>query len=538
MKTLVNTIAAEGDHPFNGLQLYRSIKIGKNPATWKPFGRYNKTEDYTYHVGGRSEFQFNFGADYYVYKPKVEVFRYGIAFSLTSDQTLKDPIKIHGPKIKRFNKFLTKNKSYFSGMKMWYYEPHKKIHKYNNVRKITPEMTAKGKFIFIGKYIRKKVNKISRQEIEKMVLFFDYLFPLYKFVEFGDDDKVENKIARLCWNTNGWLKPSGRTGKSKNESYEKEQGYGSEEWLFDRSKIINGYLYGFLEPIHKSYYKYVGKKYNIRFYTIDGETKEKYWVGKINNVEVIDEGLQEKIHKYYNEKGWKNEMLLDLKSAGLNSPKVEKAWNRNSFYPNIRLKVSELKGIFNKPVLIDKPKKYIGAYYYILLDEKKNVDYKDTEDIETGFNPNSGSSKPTKGKNNKGTRSVHKEIELKGKHRDIQNGLLVYLRKKYKGQEVKKESTVNNSRIDLYRKDERGYIFYEVKTYSNIFTCLRVALGQLIEYNCYPDKKYAYKMYLVSDLEPVPKFVKYIKHLNKIINIPLGYIQFDSEQKKILATVI
>ena len=54
------------------------------------------------------------------------------------------------------------------------------------------------------------------------------------------------KVARLCWNTNEWRRPSGRKGKSKSsDSYEKGMGFGHKEWLLDDSKIINGYHYGY-----------------------------------------------------------------------------------------------------------------------------------------------------------------------------------------------------------------------------------------------------------------------------------------------------
>jgi hypothetical protein len=45
---------------------------------------------------------------------------------------------------------------------------------------------------------------------------------------------AENKIARICWYTNYWQRPSGREGKSRNKKdYEKVTGYGHEEWLLD-----------------------------------------------------------------------------------------------------------------------------------------------------------------------------------------------------------------------------------------------------------------------------------------------------------------
>ena len=38
------------------------------------------------------------------------------------------------------------------------------------------------------------------------------------------------KIARICWNTHDWKRPSGSEGKSQSDgSYEKKIGFGHEE---------------------------------------------------------------------------------------------------------------------------------------------------------------------------------------------------------------------------------------------------------------------------------------------------------------------
>jgi hypothetical protein len=97
----------------------------------------------------------------------------------------------------------------------------------------------------------------------------------------------EEKMARICWNTNNWIKPSGKIGKSETDrAYELQFGFGHEEWLFDFEKLIDGYHYSYLQPIgnKKTHFE---KCYNILLYTINNETKEQYWVGWINNVYVL-----------------------------------------------------------------------------------------------------------------------------------------------------------------------------------------------------------------------------------------------------------
>ena len=76
----------------------------------------------------------------------------------------------------------------------------------------------------------------------------------------------EEKVARICWNTNNWQFPSGKAGKvssDKSAAYETKTGYGHEEWLFDISKLINGYHYGHLQAIGQHRDKYQGEKFDI-----------------------------------------------------------------------------------------------------------------------------------------------------------------------------------------------------------------------------------------------------------------------------------
>jgi len=75
---------------------------------------------------------------------------------------------------------------------------------------------------------------------------------------------IEKRVARLAWNDFGWVMPSGPFGKSEHkDSHEAKHGYGHEEWLFDTSKLIKGFHYGFLEPIRKEQDAYADKIYDV-----------------------------------------------------------------------------------------------------------------------------------------------------------------------------------------------------------------------------------------------------------------------------------
>ncbi|WP_159475732.1 hypothetical protein [Dyadobacter sp. 3J3] len=131
------------------------------------------------------------------------------------------------------------------------------------------------------------------------------------------DSIVNKKVARLAWNDEGWTKPSGVKGKaSSNDTLEGKFGFGLEEWLFDVSKVVDGYHYGFLEPIRKGQASQANKSYPIWLYTINGSTKKRYWIAEIKKTIVIDEAEATFVKQKYQELGWLKEMQKQISSVG------------------------------------------------------------------------------------------------------------------------------------------------------------------------------------------------------------------------------
>lgn len=131
------------------------------------------------------------------------------------------------------------------------------------------------------------------------------------------DSIINKKVARIAWNDEGWKKPSGVRGKaSSNDTLEGKFGFGLEEWLFDVSKIVDGYHYGFLEPIRKGQVAQANKSYPIWLYTINGATKKRYWIAEIKKTIVIDEAEATFVKQKYQELGWLKEMQKQITAAG------------------------------------------------------------------------------------------------------------------------------------------------------------------------------------------------------------------------------
>lgn len=175
--------------------------------------------------------------------------------------------------------------------------------------------------------------------------------------------KIE-KIARICWNENGWQSPSGSNGKSKNKTFESANGYGHEEWLLSRKQICSdGYHYGYLQPLSKSPFK---GKINIHLYTYTPNSQKQY-IGCIVDAEYVDEEKQEDIWEEYKKNGWLKSMRMELKDIGIN-----KNW-----YPdlNVRFKFEKLIDKSNEAVFLHKDDPNTQCQRYVLLNKKEDFKF-------------------------------------------------------------------------------------------------------------------------------------------------------------------
>ena len=183
------------------------------------------------------------------------------------------------------------------------------------------------------------------------------------------DAIINKKVARLAWNTLGWRRPSGLTGKATaKDTHEGKFGYGPDEWMFDTSKVIDGYQYGFLEPIRKGQTTHAGKAYPIWLYGIDGQTKKRYWLGEIKRAIVLNEEEANNIKKEYKKHKWLEKMEGEIASSGANKEGFSEYTGLDLF--NIKFKPEDL--IINKePIELpeDHPANKITRYSFANFNE-------------------------------------------------------------------------------------------------------------------------------------------------------------------------
>lgn len=522
----ISNIALNDKRPVSMLQEIRQKHLKKQPNTWHLFSEKSikERDNYAFHAGGRNEFQFNIAHDFINNK---NVFRYGLAFSLKKGQGMFFPEKVFEPKIFRFNDFLNINTDFFTGYYMWIYSSNESLHFFEKVVPIDESFISEGNFIFIGKYIEKDIDEINTTDINEILNVFDHLIIAYEEVEFGKYE-IEKRIARLTWNDNGWVKPSGLEGKSEDkETHEGKYGYGHEEWLFDTSKLIDGYHYGFLEPIRKEQQAYENKSYDVWVYTINKLTKKRYWIGEINNVEVLDNDEAERIKELYIQNGWHQEMESQIIQSGANANGFSD-WKGvdlfNIKYHPTNLKLNDSYFELPKEHKVYKQHRYSFAGY----DEEL-----DLSNATKGFTFNSETEEKHSENNPIGSTIYTREpkaIEVTYLHKAISDGLKSKLKVQFGSKNVKTEVNAGygNNKIDLVVKHQDEYIFYEIKSYNSSRTSIREALGQLLEYCAWTNKKNATKLVIVSQLLGDTEDAKiYIKHIRNTFSIPIYFQTFD-----------
>lgn len=326
----------------------------------------------------------------------------------------------------------------------------------------------------------------------------------------------EEKIARICWNTKGWKRPSGSEGKSNSEgSYEKTLGFGHEEWLLDRSRIVNGYHYAFLQAMNTKSHKHDGRVYDIHLFAIS-PYKQKIYIGCLHNVHGITPEESKWVYKRYRKEGWIEEMKQDILYAG-GTPKDLKP----SMF-NVKFKFSDADiDLSNSPII---EKNSIG-HRYNLMDKKEDFKFvKDEEgklvylDTETFYRTTLG-----------GT------VAIDPVHKKIQNAVYDILKDQYVHLYLEDGQNEGIQRVDMkgILKDSLNeWHYFEVKT-SSARRSIREALGQILEYNHYPSTTRAQKMFIIGAEKPDEHDRKYMNKLRDEYHIPIWFRWYSFEDNKL-----
>lgn len=468
-------------------------------------------DGYAFHKGGRSEIQFNAGFEEGPY------FRYGLAFSLEPSQSLPNPIiKLRG-NIDRFNAGVSLLPE-LKQMRMWWYAARKRSSD-SVVGEIPRTIAANGNFIFVGERVKVGSGGLSDQQLQRAANVMASLLPVYEFVEGNQIPTVPFKVARLCWNTEFWQRPSGRGGKLGGEkAFESEHGFGHEEWLFDHSQLYLGHKYGFIQALNHSHKTYAGKRVDLLLYTIDQKTKARYWVAAIRGAEVLTQDGAADASRVFRAKGWLRDMRKQVQSLGLDPATLSDA--NPIELVNLRYKPSGLT-VFDPPVQFpadELPSAYYGTLQNVPVGQRDMVDGSAAAQALRESNIN---------KLKASRRAFHESKEIDLVQKQWQAKLRDSLKKDLQNAVVSVEAHVCGHQVDIVVERGRKRLFVELKTLTIVKQAIRQALAQLLEY-CYwpPDDSRAHALLIVGAGEADDEDDQYLRLLRDRFSIPVYYLTY------------
>lgn len=110
------------------------------------------------------------------------------------------------------------------------------------------------------------------------------------------------------------------------------------------------------------------------------------------------------------------------------------------------------------------------------------------------------------------------------RHNELGKTLYSVLSRRYGEDKVGTENdTGRGSRVDLVVRDDRGFSYYEIKTSMCIKTCLREAIGQLMEYSYWPGGNEAKSLVVVAENPMTPDTHRYLSMLRERFHLPVYY---------------
>ncbi len=342
----------------------------------------------------------------------------------------------------------------------------------------------------------------------------------------------KSRLARLCWNTNGWVMPSGPAGKDIEQS---TPGFHYDEWLLDLDKILSdGYHYGFLRPVDQEWPAHAGKKFFIRLYTFSQLDKQYYWIGELRSAEVIDQSKAVAVERVYRKKGWLPAMGEQLRRIGLDPallterPKEAGALFNVRFVPENVYIYQDLRPFspFEAAEINDQHYAFVKASGMNAEDPAQSAGFY--------FRP---AAPPANLPETIIRRFEHRAVEFPYLHGKIQQGLYNWLKEQYGEEQVSHEQPTGSggSRIDLaVQLAANEYVFYEIKTFNSLMICIRLAMGQLLEYAFFPTGRQASRLVIVSYHRPEQSALDYLENIRQQTGLPVYYGYFDLESGELV----
>lgn len=322
-------------------------------------------------------------------------------------------------------------------------------------------------------------------------------------------EETDRRYCRICYNTNGWRRPTG-TADEATDSYYATNGFGHEEWLFNYEWCIAGYKYAFLQPFN-GVASHRGKWFSLKLYTNFGG--RSFLAGTISKVYVPHDDELKSVYDHMHAQHWIEQMREDVRALPRGSV-AELDTDKPELFINVRFRQEDVEVFDRMPEYLENTKPRSTDRYRLLHDEDgdwlpalaQSTEFEDLETLHV-------------------VRAAQQATTVDLAHRRLQLRLYRWLCGRHGRAAVRMEFECVDLRVTL----PDGATFYEIKMETSAKKCIREAIGQLIEYSTYVDAAKAKTWVVVGDPAPNVHERAYLSHLRKTFNLPLYYAQFDWE---------
>lgn len=352
--------------------------------------------------------------------------------------------------------------------------------------------------------------------------------------ELGTDANIipdpyrNERLFRLTYNTKDWTIPSGHSWNIADQgnndiAFENQYGFGGEEWLFNPNFQHNGVQYGYIRGAEDLNESLTIKKAFL--YTIEKLSGERYLVGIINNLTIIQDNSDSELiarnlfNLYY------KQMKIDLQQVDADV----KGLDIMSFISNICFALEDFE-FFSIPLLIPalKGRRYNRFKPYIMNKELTaiiaGVLPEDVFVFRSGIATNTKSFSRTR---KAGINTIERL------HGEITDKLAAYLSEKVRisTSELSVEKTYFGANIAdvVIKEPDDEYSIFEVKTSNNARKNIREAIGQLLDYAFWYSNIKIKSLVIVSPSQLGINELETLKRIKKNLVVDIKYFQYISK---------
>lgn len=323
-----------------------------------------------------------------------------------------------------------------------------------------------------------------------------------------------SKITRIAYNSSGWLRPTGDARREEAAgTYNSDNGFGHEDWLFRSEWQIDGWRYAFLQGVNKSRARLIRdpQAFDVTLFTIEPDKRRRY-VADIHGIECLDPRQAADAVQAFKDMGWYETMRREIKAIGGNEAMLGNSPQASDIL-DVRFRVDQVipfpAGTYataGDPVLRNSRYNLVDKAELFRerpdLADAHRVGHGDADAFQTYF------------------RKSVAPVLCTPEHRRLQALLMELLRAETPGARIVCEEDF----VDVTLETADCRTLFEIKTDLVPRQAIRQALGQLLEYayrRAQDSKKL--DLVIVGRTKATPEDHAYLARLRNDFGLPISY---------------